>query len=643
MRVLIIFLLFPFITQAQIISTVAGDGILGYSGDSCAATLAKLHFPGKVLVDGVGNFYIADSWNHVIRKVAAASGIITTIAGTGTYGYNGDGIPATSAQLNDPLGLAMDTSGNLYIGDNRNNRVRKIDHSTGIITTVAGNGISAGTGIGATIGDGGLAIDAELGASLYIALDRFGNLFISDEQSMVIRKVDGVTGIITNYAGNGFGSGTTMGGFSGDSGLAVNAELNNPCGIAFDSSGNLFIADYVNQRIRKINTSTGIITNVAGNGIPADSGDGTPAIVAELQYPYDIVFNAVGNYYVAEFKGKIREVDISGIINTVVGTSVYGYNGDGILADTAELNETTGISIDVCGNLYIADADNERIRKVTYTPIPITLTNTLTASPTDTVCAGISVTFNSTTVTSSSGSITYQWYVNGSPIAATSSTYTYTPANGDSIRCVATATNPCTSAITSSNSIYMVVNPYSVPTITVTAPMSAPVGATVTVTATVAGTGSSYNINWYDNAVLFNTTSVPVVTYTKGAGTDVIMATVIPSSGEGGCYDSISSGADTVTVNNLRTPSISPQGGVTVFPNPVKGDLSLTLSTSASLSTGSGGGTYRLFSVVGAVLLQGNLIAGSNNIDVSSLASGVYILEVTDNAGEKTTTKIVKE
>ena len=409
-KILFTLLFLPLINYGQVITTVAGNGILGYSGDTGLAIDAKLHLPGKVLIDNSGNLLIADSWNHVIRKVDATTGIITTIAGTGTYGYNGDNILATAAQLNDPFGLALDTSGNLYIGDNRNNRVRKIDHITGIITTFVGTGVSAGTGVGAAIGDGGLATNARLGASGCLAFDRFGNLYISDATSMVVRKVSATTGIISNFAGNGYGAGTGVGGYSGDSALAVDAELNNPCGIAFDSSGNLYIADYSNQRIRKVNTSTGIITTVAGNGTPADMGDGLSVSVAELNLPYDIVFDAAGSYYFAEFHGRVRKVNTTAIINTVAGTSVYGYNGDGILADTAKLNETTGIALDACGSLYIADVSNERIRKVTFPPllsIPIISLSGASNTP-----VGSTVTVNAT-VNNAGSSYLIHWMNHG--------------------------------------------------------------------------------------------------------------------------------------------------------------------------------------------------------------------------------------
>ena len=364
---LLLFLFAAITAQSQIITTVAGNGSLGYSGDSGLATAAKLHLPGKAIVDASGNLYIADTWGHRIRKVDHTTGIITTIAGTGVAGYNSDGIPATSAKLHGPCGLAFDTSGNLYIADNYNQRVRKIDASTGIISTVAGTGYGAG-GLGAYNGDGIPATSAELNAPGYIAMDAQNNLYISDGRNNRIRKVDASTCLISTIAGNG------IGGSAGDSGgMATSAELYCTEGIAFvkgrgsePGSGSIYVAADSSYTILKVDLSSGIITIVAGNGTYGYSGDSNPATTAQIQAPYDVAFDALGNYYIAEFKGRVRKVDTFGIIHTVAGTDTFGYNGDGILADTAKLNETTGVFVDGCGNLLIADVGNERIRKVTF-------------------------------------------------------------------------------------------------------------------------------------------------------------------------------------------------------------------------------------------------------------------------------------
>ncbi len=353
--------LFPFVGKGQIITTVAGNGMLGFSGDGVPATAAKLHLPGKAIFDENGNMFIADSWAHRIRKVDRLTGIISTVAGTGVAGYNGDNIPATSAQLYDPVGLAMDSTGNLYIGDAINERVRKIDLTTGIITTFAGNGVGAGTGWGGFSGDGGLATNASLNAPAYITIDRKGNLYIEDGKNYRVRKVNLSSCIITTVAGNG------NWGYSGDGGNATAAEFNFIQGIGVDRTGNLFICD-TNSTIRRVDLATGIITTVAGVGLSGYTGDGTPATSSKILNPFDVTVDDNGNYYIAEFKGRIRKVDTFGIIQTFAGTSSYGYNGDGIPATSSLLNETTGVSTDNCGNLYIADASNNRIRKVDLNP-----------------------------------------------------------------------------------------------------------------------------------------------------------------------------------------------------------------------------------------------------------------------------------
>ncbi len=440
-RLLYVIAIFPIFVHAQFITTVAGNGILGYSGDGGPATAAKLHLPGKVITDASGNIYIADSWGHRVRKVDNATGIITTIAGTGVAGYNGDGIPATSAKLNDPCGLALDANGDLYIADINNNRIRKIDHNTGVITTMAGNGINAFSG------DGGPATSASLGAAGYIVFDESGNLFIADNNNFRIRVVSVATGIISTVAGNGFGVGTVSGGgYNGDGIPATAAELNYPGGIAIfgnPSEGGeaLYFADSKNYRIRKVDLASGIIITVAGNGILGYIGDGTPATSAEVQGPTDIAFDKNGNYYIAEFNGRVRKVDTNGIITRAAGADTFGYNGDGILADTAKLDGTFGIFIDACGDLYIADHTNERIRKVAYPPILSVPVISLSGSAATTV--GTTVTVNATVSSASSSYIIY-WMNHNIEFTTTTVPYlTYTKTPGrDTITAKIVPTGP---------------------------------------------------------------------------------------------------------------------------------------------------------------------------------------------------------
>ena len=342
-------LFFDFSIHAQNISTYAGNGISGYSGDGGLATLAKLFDPWAIAVDLGGNVYISDGGNNRLRKVNT-SGIITTIAGTGVLGYSGDGGPATLAKLNGPVGVAVDASGNIYIAEPFNNRIRKIN-SSGVITTIAGNG-----NLGYS-GDGGLATLAEMNFPTGVAVDAAGNIYIGDQGNNCIRKVN-TGGIITTIAGSG------PGGYSGDGGPATLALLSTPAGVAVDAAGNVFIGDLGNQRIRKIDTG-GIISTIAGTGVQGFSGDGAAATLAQLNQPAGVSVDSSGNVYIADFtNSRIRKINSSGIISTIAGTGVQGYAGDGGAATLAQLNQPYGVAVDVTGNIFIADYFNQRIRKI---------------------------------------------------------------------------------------------------------------------------------------------------------------------------------------------------------------------------------------------------------------------------------------
>ncbi len=327
------------------ISTVAGDGAYGYSGDGGAATAARIGSPYGLAVDSSGNLYVSDISHNVVRMVAG-SGMIATVAGNGTSGYSGDSGAATSAELRNPYGLAVDASGNLYIADYGNQRIRKVD-SSGIITTVAGNGISGFSG------DGGAATSAELSFPTGVAANAAGAFYVADGYENRVRMVS-TSGIITTVAGNG------VSGFSGDGGAATGAQLANPESVAVDTSGNLYIADQGNVRIRKV-SSAGVIATLVGGMI----GDGGLGVFGALNQPSGVARDNKGNTYVADtINNRVRKVALDGSIATVAGTGAGGFSGDGGPAASAQLNSPRGLALDASGNLYIADSSNLRIRKV---------------------------------------------------------------------------------------------------------------------------------------------------------------------------------------------------------------------------------------------------------------------------------------
>jgi YD repeat-containing protein len=414
-----------------IITTVAGDGYIGDDGNGGLATKAHLIFPQGVAVDSAGNFYIADSLGEVVRKVTVSTGIITAFAGTGDAGYSGDNGPATKAQLNDPLGLAVDADNNVYIADGLNNVIRRVDAKTGVITTVAGNGFGAGTGRAIKCGvrtDGIAATASSLCFPQAAAVDKDGNLFIADSANNVIRKVAVATGIITTVAG---GSGTYYS--LGDGGLAVNALLDDPGGVAVDSLGNLYIADTYDCEVRKVTVATGIITSVAGG--PARnggyqcglSGDGGPATQARIEYPQGVALDRTGNVFFADSQDSVvRMISASnGNIYTIAGsylpgvinaiTTYPGYAGDEGPAAYAELEYPYALAADSAGSLYIADTDNSAVRKVAHASVLPTEAPLLSPPP-GTLTNAASVTLSSPV----SGATIY--YTTDASIPTTSST-----------------------------------------------------------------------------------------------------------------------------------------------------------------------------------------------------------------------------
>ena len=330
-----------------------GDGTTGenYIGGIISTQFYSTN-PNYISMDSTGNFYISSTPFHVIDKMDI-NGTGSRVAGNpGSAACVGDGVPALDAMLLYPHGICLDSAGNLYIAGC--NSIRKVD-TDGIITTVVGN-MTAGYS-----GDGGPAIDATLNGPTDLVIDAAGNLYIADNWNFCIRKVD-TNGIITTVAGGG----DWQNGI-GDGGPATKAYVQNPDAISMDLNGNLYIVEW--QRIRKVDTS-GIITTVAGNGMPGYSGDGGPATQASFDSPEDIYVDSTGNLYIADTGNhRIRKVDTNGIITTEAGNGKDGFSGDNGPARKANLFYPTGIFLDPTGDLYIADTNNHRIRKVEYQTI----------------------------------------------------------------------------------------------------------------------------------------------------------------------------------------------------------------------------------------------------------------------------------
>jgi trimeric autotransporter adhesin len=346
----------PLFGQQYTISTIAGVGAAGIS----------LNYPTGVAVDSVGDVYVCD-WSGLIRKIWARNGSVTVAAGTGILGYSGDGGQATNAEIGRSINIAVDDAGDLYIVDGDNNRIRRVDAISGIITTVAGTGVAQDSG------DGGPAVNAGVSRPTGITADEAGNLYFSNWSR--VRKISAGTGIVETIAGQ------TITSFGGDGGPAVDALFWDPLPAGVTPTGAVYVADFENSRIRMIAGRTGIVTTVAGSGpcAPAPTplnditcqggfgGDGGLATHATLNHAEAAALDEYGNLYIADtINHRIRRVEAStGIIYTIAGNGVNGFSGDGGPATAAEISFPTGLAVDRSGKIYFADENNERIRVLT--------------------------------------------------------------------------------------------------------------------------------------------------------------------------------------------------------------------------------------------------------------------------------------
>ncbi len=520
-----------FVTQSQcakgqIITTFAGNGCMGPdSGYNAPAISACIGYPTSGSFDTAGNYYFAQDYGTCRVMKVNTAGIISVVAGNGLSGFSGDGGPATSAKIYYPMAVA-DAAGNIYVADRDNHRVRKVDVTTGFINTIAGNGLWG-------YSTDGIPATAATLRPEGVTTDLYGNVYVIDSGTRV-RKISS-SGFITTCAGNG------IGGWSGDGGPATAASIG-ASAICTDLAGNLFIGG--GGVVRKVNMSTGIISSVAGNGTVAPyTGDG-PATSSQF-LSFGIAVDPFGNIFIADYgvgNNRILKLDTGGMVQSIAGNGTHTYSGDGGLATAAQF-DPEGVAIDACGNVYIADDGNRRIRKITYR---------------------------------------------------------------------------------------------TTPTISISSVTSAVKSSTVTVTASVASSsGSSYIIHWMNRGIEFAATTTPSVTYTKGAGIDTITARVVSTFYA--CQDSTTSIGIVINVNTAGVKSLN-RGLETpdVYPNPAGAILHIDDVTAPS--------RYRLLNIVGMVSEAGTLEVGKNSIVIKELPHGIYMLEVSDLVtGCKMASKVVKQ
>jgi sugar lactone lactonase YvrE len=551
-----------------LITTVAGNGTWGYNSDGIAATSAELNKAYGAAVDNAGNIFIADLSNSRIRKVSASTGLISTVAGNGTAGYNGDGIVATTAELNQPSGVMVDNAGNIYIAE-YSGRIRKVSGSTGLISTVAGNGTSGYNG------DGIAATSAEVAAPENVAMDSAGNIYIAEFAGR-IRKVSSSTGLISTVAGNG------TWGYNGDGIAATSAEINAALGVAVDGAGNIYIADEGNNRIRRVSSSTGLISTVAGNGTNGYNSDGIAATNATLALPEGIAVDSAGNIFIADYySARIRKVGAGISALSFATTAVGSTSSDSPQTVTIWNNGTTPLafSIPSSGN-NPRISSNFTLNSSGGTACPLVGS---TASSAGTLAVGasctLSISFAPTAAGSLSGSLALTDNNLNVPNATQAISLTGTATGGTVSTTPAVTVTPSASSITTAQ------------TLSVTVAVSGGAGK-ATATGSVILSGGGYT----STATTLNsgsaTINIPAGSLATGA--DTLTASYTPDSSSSSTYNT-ATGSTSVTVTTIVSASFTVSGTAAAV---AKGATTANTSTITVAPTGGFTGSVALTAAV---------------------------------------------
>ncbi|HEX4155828.1 MAG TPA: Ig-like domain repeat protein [Acidobacteriaceae bacterium] len=621
------------------IDTVAGDTEWVYQRDGVLATQAPIFLPMGLAVDAAGNVFLADSSNNRIRRVDAVSGDISTVAGTGTPGYSGDGGPATSAAISNPAGLLLDGAGDLYFADTGNAVIRRIDAVSGDISTVAGT-----PGVSGYSGDGGAATSAHLSVPEGIAFDAAGDLLIADTGNHVVREVNAVSGTISTVAGTG------TAGYNGDGEAATSAKLDAPWSVAVADDGSILIADTTNNRVRSIGTS-GIISTVAGSGSAGFTGDGDLATSAELDAPTSVVVDPAGDLYIADSgNNRVREVNAtSKVLATIIGTDSEQFAGDAGPSTSASLYGPYSLFFDGDGNLFVADMFHNRVRRISASAIsleyPTMRVSKLSAPQSQNVVNDGNVTLNLSAPVLNNAALDSGTTTCGSTLEAAEScilgvefapTITGDPVLG-SVTVASDAASPA--PVISLSGEVLSVYPTSVALVSSANPSL--VGENVTFTATVTSDDTSRS-----GTVVFDDGATQLCSVTLSSSGTATCSTTTLTLGSHNITASYSGDANNASsVSPVFTQIVKQSAALTlvVSPNPSVVTATVTLTLTATAPTGTPTGTITFYdgaTPIGTATLNSS---GTASITTATLAPGTHALSAqypgdnTNASGESNT------